>query len=154
MLTFLGPLQEATKDPFQGNNPPPLPTGPTGTLPVLYSLFSTFKCICVCACVRRVHFQAPITSHWRRRQHGPLTRWYPTTTLHGVTTQKTTTWNFIVVKGKIDVTSRITMSCVWPQVREITWLSVASFEYFFCIQCLLLIWSTSIEMCLPFFILI
>jgi hypothetical protein len=25
---------------------------------------------------------------WRRRQHGPLKRWYPTTTLHGVTTQK------------------------------------------------------------------
>jgi hypothetical protein len=27
--------------------------------------------------------------HWRRRQHGPLKRWYPTTTLHGVTSQKT-----------------------------------------------------------------
>jgi hypothetical protein len=26
---------------------------------------------------------------WRWRQHGPPKRWYPTTTLHGVTTQKT-----------------------------------------------------------------
>jgi hypothetical protein len=25
---------------------------------------------------------------WRWRQHGPLKRWYPTTTPHGVTTQK------------------------------------------------------------------
>jgi hypothetical protein len=29
---------------------------------------------------------------WRWRQHGPLKRWYPTTTQHGVTTQKTSTW--------------------------------------------------------------
>jgi len=28
---------------------------------------------------------------WRRKQHGPLKRWYPTT-IHGVTTQKTSTW--------------------------------------------------------------
>jgi len=27
---------------------------------------------------------------WRWRQHGSPKRWYPTTTLHGVTTQKTT----------------------------------------------------------------
>jgi hypothetical protein len=26
---------------------------------------------------------------WRQRQHGPLKLWYPTTTLHGVTTHKT-----------------------------------------------------------------
>jgi len=25
-------------------------------------------------------------------QHGPLKRWYPTTTLHSVTTQQTSTW--------------------------------------------------------------
>jgi len=30
---------------------------------------------------------------WRWRQHGPPKLWYPTTTLHGVTTQKT--WNWI-----------------------------------------------------------
>jgi hypothetical protein len=35
---------------------------------------------------------------WRWRQHGPLKRWYPTTTLHDVTTQKTSTWNITVVK--------------------------------------------------------
>jgi hypothetical protein len=32
----------------------------------------------------------------RWRQHGPLKRWYPTTTLHDVTTQKTTTCNYLL----------------------------------------------------------
>jgi len=32
----------------------------------------------------------------RWRQHGPLKRRYPTTTLHSVTTQKTSTWIFTV----------------------------------------------------------
>jgi hypothetical protein len=31
------------------------------------------------------------TSPWRWRQHGPLKRWYPTTTLHSVKTQKIST---------------------------------------------------------------
>jgi hypothetical protein len=31
----------------------------------------------------------PPCSAWRWRQQGPLSRWYPTTALHGVTTQKT-----------------------------------------------------------------
>jgi hypothetical protein len=35
----------------------------------------------------------------RWRQHGPLKLWYPTTTLYGVTTQKTSTWNITAVKG-------------------------------------------------------
>jgi len=35
---------------------------------------------------------------WRWRQHGPLKRWYVTTTLHGVTTEKTSTWIFTVVQ--------------------------------------------------------
>jgi hypothetical protein len=35
---------------------------------------------------------------WRWRQHGPPKRRYPTTTLLGVTTQKTSTWIFIAVK--------------------------------------------------------
>jgi len=30
---------------------------------------------------------------WREREHGPPKRWQPTTTLHGVTTQKTSTCN-------------------------------------------------------------
>jgi hypothetical protein len=28
---------------------------------------------------------------WRWRQHGPLKRWYPSTTLNSITTQKTST---------------------------------------------------------------
>jgi len=37
-------------------------------------------------------FPAPFTSPYRWRQQGPLKWWYPTTTLHSVTTQKTSTW--------------------------------------------------------------
>jgi hypothetical protein len=33
-------------------------------------------------------------STWRWRQHGPLKRWCPTTTLHGVTTEKISTWRW------------------------------------------------------------
>jgi hypothetical protein len=33
------------------------------------------------------------SSGWIWRQYGPLKRWYPTVTLHGVATQKTSTWN-------------------------------------------------------------
>jgi len=33
----------------------------------------------------------PPSSLWRWRQHGPLKRWYTTTSLNGVITQKTTT---------------------------------------------------------------
>jgi len=39
------------------------------------------------------HFKGP--SPWRWRQHGPPKR-YPTTTLHGVTNQKTSIWIFII----------------------------------------------------------
>jgi len=35
------------------------------------------------------------SSPWRRRQHGLSERWYPTTSLHSVTIQKTVTWIFI-----------------------------------------------------------
>jgi hypothetical protein len=38
-----------------------------------------------------------LTSPWRWRQHGPPKRWYLTTSLHGVITQKTTTWIFTAV---------------------------------------------------------
>jgi hypothetical protein len=34
-----------------------------------------------------------------RHLHGPLERWYPTTTLHGFTTQKTSTLNITSVKA-------------------------------------------------------
>jgi hypothetical protein len=39
--------------------------------------------------------QAPLTSPWRWRRHGPPKRLYPTITLHGVITQKTWTWNIV-----------------------------------------------------------
>jgi hypothetical protein len=38
------------------------------------------------------------TSPWRWRQHGPPKRWYPTATLHGVRTQKTSSWIFTADK--------------------------------------------------------
>jgi hypothetical protein len=37
------------------------------------------------------HYTASQPRRWR--QHGPLKCWYPTTTLHGVTTQNTETWS-------------------------------------------------------------
>jgi len=43
-------------------------------------------------------FPSPVTSTWRRRQNGHPKRWYPTITLRGVTTQKTSTWIFTAVK--------------------------------------------------------
>jgi len=35
------------------------------------------------------------TSVFSRWQHGPLTSWYPTTTSHGITIQKSSIWNLI-----------------------------------------------------------
>jgi hypothetical protein len=35
-----------------------------------------------------------VETPWRWKHHGPPKRWYLTTTLHGVTTQKTLTWIF------------------------------------------------------------
>jgi len=35
--------------------------------------------------------------HWRWRKHGPPKRWYPTTSLYGVTTEKTTIWRGEVI---------------------------------------------------------
>jgi hypothetical protein len=40
----------------------------------------------------------PTSSRWRWRQHGPPKCWYPTKSLHGVTTQKAVTGIFITVK--------------------------------------------------------
>jgi hypothetical protein len=40
------------------------------------------------------------TPPWRWRQHGPLKRWYPTTTLHGVTIYKTLTWLIFLVRNQ------------------------------------------------------
>jgi hypothetical protein len=43
------------------------------------------------------HYRASQPRRWRK--HWPPKRWYPTTTLHGVTTQKTSTWNTTAVKA-------------------------------------------------------
>jgi len=40
----------------------------------------------------------PPSSNWRRMQYGPPKRWYHTTTLQSLTTQKTETWIFIAVR--------------------------------------------------------
>jgi len=48
------------------------------------------------------HYTASQPRRWR--QHGPLKRWYPTTTLHGVTILKTT-WTFTNLKT-LDLTIR------------------------------------------------
>jgi hypothetical protein len=42
------------------------------------------------------HYTASQPWRWR---HGLLKRWYPTTTLHGVTTQKISKWNTTAVKA-------------------------------------------------------
>jgi len=46
-----------------------------------------------------LHFKGEdsFISLWNQRQHGPLKCLYPTTSLHYVTTQKTSTWIFIIV---------------------------------------------------------
>jgi hypothetical protein len=62
-----------------------------GLYPLLYSPTYT-----------SVHFEAP-TSPWRWWQHGLPKRWYPTTSLHGVTTRKTMTSIFIAVKVKLSL---------------------------------------------------
>jgi hypothetical protein len=43
-------------------------------------------------------YPVPAITPWRWRQHGHLKHWYPTTKLHGVTTQKSSTWNITAVK--------------------------------------------------------
>jgi len=50
-----------------------------------------------CDAIRIPPFQTSLLLHlqgevkWRWRQHGPLKRWYPSTTLNSITTQKTST---------------------------------------------------------------
>jgi len=66
-----------------------------------------------------------ITSPWRWRQYGPPKRWYPATSLHGIVTQKTTTWIFTTVK----ISSR--MSLYFSKVHESTTTSQFKTTYFF-----------------------
>jgi hypothetical protein len=46
----------------------------------------------------QVHFSTPRSLPWRMRQQGLLKRWYLTTSVHGVKTQKTSSCVFIAVK--------------------------------------------------------
>jgi hypothetical protein len=39
------------------------------------------------------------TLPWRQKQHGPPKRWYPITTLHRVTNQKSSIWNITAEKA-------------------------------------------------------
>jgi hypothetical protein len=66
--------------------------------------------------VSEVRVASIFTSHWRWRQHGPLKRWYPTyptTTLYGFTTQKTSAWIFTAVK-----TSNLFVICTLQLFRK------------------------------------
>jgi len=54
----------------------------------------------------------------RWKQHGPPKRWYPTTIIHDVTTQKTWTWSMLTVRV-LHVSyweeSKYLMSHNWPE---------------------------------------
>jgi len=56
------------------------------------------------------------SSPWRRRQQGPPKRWHPTTTLHGITTQKTTTWTFIASPAKTWVHYPVVCGWIWAKL--------------------------------------
>jgi hypothetical protein len=47
----------------------------------------------------RCHVVSTFRAKWRWRQYGPPKHWYPTTTHHGVTTQKTLSWNEIEIRN-------------------------------------------------------
>jgi len=51
------------------------------------ALLSHYILVCVCP-----FFPVPLTLPWRWRQHGHLKCWYPWITLHGIATQKASTW--------------------------------------------------------------
>jgi hypothetical protein len=55
--------------------------------------------------VRGPRYLSVFRVKWRWSQHGPPKRWHPTTTLHGVTTLMTATWNVTAVKASSDMYS-------------------------------------------------
>jgi hypothetical protein len=59
--------------------------------------------------VRKLLDTPSYISPWRWRQHSHPKRWYPTTTLHGVTTQKTPTWIY---------TEQLTRTCHYSNSRS------------------------------------
>jgi hypothetical protein len=68
--------------------------GPSSQASCCLGGYSTTSCI---PCPIYVHSQVPLISPWRWWQQGPPKYCYPTTTLHGVTTQKIATWIFIEI---------------------------------------------------------
>jgi len=87
---------------------PPIYKKPEGSLPCEIWGFhcgedssrGPLGCDAVLCCGRIPKFRRSMltpSSGWSWRQHGIPKRWYPTTKLHGVTTQRTSTWMFITV---------------------------------------------------------
>jgi len=61
------------------------------------------------------------SSTWRWTQHGPPKRWYRTTTLHGVITQKTSTRIFTAVNSNWRIASATSKNqFLWGKVRRST----------------------------------
>jgi len=61
------------------------------------------------------HYTASQLRRWR--QHGFPKHWYPTTTLHGVTTLKTSTWNITTMKAsELALESHVHFTSLLPQI--------------------------------------
>jgi hypothetical protein len=80
---------------------------------------------------QNVWSQGVLGSPGRWMQHGPLKRWYPTTTLHGVTTQKTSTSNSTTVKASKPASLEYVQcnKTVWNRTCQTTFYS--HFIFFF-----------------------
>jgi hypothetical protein len=73
--------------------------------------------VAVCV-VRNQRFRSPFSSPWRWSRHGPLKRWYPTTTLHSISTHRTWTWNIRTVKfSQLTITSSVDFEPAPPQTQ-------------------------------------
>jgi len=58
-------------------------------------------------------------SPWMCRYHGPLRRWYPTITLHGVKTEKTIPWKITAMK---EAAVNMYSQNLWFLVAEFSWI--------------------------------
>jgi len=48
------------------------------------------------------YYRGPCCLHHLGEEQGPLEHWYPTATLHGITTQKTSTFTFRILDRRWD----------------------------------------------------
>jgi len=64
-------------------------------------------------------------SPWRWRHRRPPKRWYPTTTIHGVTTQKTWTWteDWVMIR---EFSEHWVHYCIFLLVVVIHWTSLVT----------------------------